>query len=67
VLGAIGLLLATPHFALRWFVPPISFFSTRQPAAAHPYLVVVMYVGYGLALMGVGTLLLSRRDPAALA
>jgi hypothetical protein len=66
VLGAIGLLLATTHFALRWFVPPISFFSRRQPAAAHPYLVVFMYVGYGLALMGIGTLQLRRRDPSAL-
>jgi hypothetical protein len=47
-------------------VPPISFFSRRQPAAAHPYLVVFMYVGYGLALMGIGTLQLRRRDPSAL-
>ncbi len=63
VLGAIGLLFASVHFALEWTHVRLIFF-TGGSAAERPWVSPLVFTCLGLVLVGLGVAL-SRRAPAA--
>ena len=63
VLGAVGLLLASVHFALEWTHVRVIFF-TGGSAAERPWVPPLVFTCLGFVLVGLG-LALSRRTPDA--
>ena len=63
VLGAIGLLLASIHFALEWTHVRVVFFSGGS-AADRPWVSPLVFTCLGAVLVGLG-LILARRSSAA--
>jgi hypothetical protein len=63
VFGAIGLLLASIHFALEWTHVRLVFFSGGS-AANRPWVSPLVFTCLGLVLVWLG-LVLGRRSPAA--